>query len=233
MDTFTFNGITIDIELPPGVFKPTTTTQFLVKHMGDLHGKVVLDLGCGTGPIAIAAVKMGAEKVYAVDIMAEACETTMRNVERNRVSDRVEVRQGNLFEPVTGLTFDIIVDDVSGMSEEVSRISPWYPKPIPTGGRDGTVQTIIMLREVQQYLKNNGYLLFPIISLSKSEKILSTAQEIFNHRLVMLEDKSIPFCDELKVNMELLERLKSEGLINFTQRNSRYFWGLSIYKANA
>jgi release factor glutamine methyltransferase len=82
-----------------GVFKPTTTTQLLVKNMGNLEGKTVLDLGCGAGPVAISAALSGEKKVYAIDIMEQACEATRRNAKLNNVLDRVEVLHGNLFEP--------------------------------------------------------------------------------------------------------------------------------------
>lgn len=226
-------GLDLKLHLSPDIFQPNTTTQLLVKSMGNVKGKVVLDLGCGAGPIAISAALMGAENVYAVDIMPEACETTIKNAELNGVSDRVVVLNGNLFEPLKGLKFDIIIDDVSGMAEEVSRISPWYPEKIPTGGQDGTVPTVLMLQLSPSFLNSGGYLLFPIISLSRSEKILSVAMEVYGDRLHQITNKSIPFCNELLVNIELLERLKNAGIINFIQKRSRYLWNLAIYKADA
>jgi len=232
LKTFSLSGFDLMLELPLGVFKPTTTTQLLARHMGDLRGKVVLDLGCGAGPIAIVAAKRGAEKVYAVDIMTEACEVTRRNAEQNGVSDRIVVLKGNLFEPVHGLKFDVIIDDVSGMSEEVARLSPWYPKPIPTGGRDGTDPTIVMLKKSPEYIRDNGYLIFPIISLSNSEKTFAVAKEIFTNNLSLIVNKSIPFCPELKDHLELVERLKNEGVINFSRKHSRYLWNLAIYRAS-
>lgn len=233
MIDYPITELDLKLHLTTGVFQPNTTTQLLVKHMGDVKGKVVLDLGCGAGPIAISAALKGAEKVYAVDIMPEACETTIRNAELNGVSDRVVVLHGNLFEPVKGLKFDIIIDDVSGMAEEVSRISPWYPETIPTGGRDGTVPTVLMLQSSPSFLNSGGYLLFPIISLSRSESILSAAMEVYGDRLHQIVNKFIPFCNELIANIELLERLKNEGITNFIQKRSRYLWNLAIYKADA
>ena len=228
-----FPSFTVALEIPDGIFKPTTTTQLLVKNIGDVRGKVVLDLGCGSGPVAISAALMGAEKVYAVDIMAEACEATRKNARLNGVSNQVEVLHGSLFEPIRDLTFDIIVDDVSGMADEVSRISPWYPRTIPTGGCDGTAPTVTMLRGSRRFLHNPGYLLFPVISLSRSELILSTAKELYPGKLQLLTDKLIPFCDELRENLDRLEQLKDEGIIHYIRKRSRYFWSLSIYKAEA
>ncbi|MBN1292509.1 MAG: 50S ribosomal protein L11 methyltransferase [Candidatus Latescibacteria bacterium] len=223
----------IKLDLPSGIFHPTTTTQLLAEQLVNLKDKIVLDLGCGAGPLAITAALNGAEKVYAVDIMEEACEATKFNAKLNGVDDCIEVRQGDLFKPVKGLKFDIILDDVSGMADEVSRISSWYPESIPTGGPDGTNQTIRMLRQSPNYLVNSGSLYFPLISLANSEKMLATAHEIFGTNIQRIACKFIPFNKELQANIHLLMRLKNEGTVNFTQRRGRYLWNLAIYKANA
>ena len=232
MIEYPINGLFLKLELVPGVFQPTTCTQILAEQMVNIKGKTVLDLGCGAGPIAITAALSGAKKVYAVDIMEEACQATFINSKLNGVAGRVDVRQGNLFEPLKGLTFDVIVNDVSGMAEEVSRISPWYPEPIPTGGPDGTVPTVRMLRESTIYLNDGGYLLFPLISLACSEKILTVAYEVYGNKVKKVVSKMIPFCKELHRNMELLVRLKNEGVIHFIHKRSHYLWNLEIYRIN-
>lgn len=230
MITYSVAGLDIKLELAPGVFEPTTTTQLLIEQLGDVKGKTVLDLGCGSGPIAVAAALKGAERVYAVDLMPEACHAALRNVELNCVADQVVVLQGNLFEPLRGFRFDTIVDDVSGMAEEVSRISPWYPSTIPTGGVDGTGPTVQMLQEAPKYLHQGGCLLFPTISLARTEKILAVAREVFGDKLYQVAGKCIPFCEELLRNIDVLIRLKEEGIITFIQKRSRYLWELAIYR---
>ncbi len=77
-------------------------------------GDRVLDVGTGTGILAMAAARLGARSVLGLEIDAEAVETARANVERNGVDDRVEVRQQavdpdylaalgtNRFELVTG-----------------------------------------------------------------------------------------------------------------------------------
>ena len=66
--------------------------------MGDLSKreaeKKVLDLGTGSGILALAAAKWGAEKVLAIDCNELAVETTLRNVLSNEESQRIEVRMG-------------------------------------------------------------------------------------------------------------------------------------------
>ena len=64
MTIFQFAGCELKLDIPLGVFKPTTTTQLLVQNMGNVEGKVVLDLGCGAGPVAISAALSNAELKY-------------------------------------------------------------------------------------------------------------------------------------------------------------------------
>ena len=54
------------------------------------HGPV-LDIGCGSGILAVAAVRLGAERVLAVDYDRDAVASAIRNVERNDLSDRIDV----------------------------------------------------------------------------------------------------------------------------------------------
>lgn len=226
-------GLKMKLELPPGVFQPTTCTWMLVEQMGELGGKTVLDLGCGAGPIGIAAALSGAKKVYAVDVMEEACQTTARNAETNRVGDRIEVRRGDLFEPIRDMKFDVVVADVSGMAEKVARISPWYPEPIPAGGPDGTVPTVQMLRRSRTHLETGGRLLFPVLGLACASIILSVAREAYGGSVRKVAERMIPFCKELKEKLALLRRLKDEGIIQYVTKGSRHLWSLAVYRADA
>jgi ribosomal protein L11 methyltransferase len=59
-------------------------------------GAAVLDVGCGTGILSIAAVKLGAAHVHAIDISPRAIQTAGVNLAHNGVSDRVTLLQGSL-----------------------------------------------------------------------------------------------------------------------------------------
>ena len=229
---FHLGGETGHLYLSENVFQPNLTTKMLAETARIKPGDTVLELGCGVGPLAINAAKIGASKVYALDIMPGACEMAARNVELNGVQDIVTVLNGNLFEPVPGMKFDVIIDDVSGMSEEVSRISPWYPDDIPSGGVDGTEPTVNMLAQARDHLTENGQLYFPLITLSDWRKSLDKAREVFGSTVEQVGEKLIPFCDEFKATMPRMEELKAMHLVDYTQRRSRYLWSLWIYQAS-
>lgn len=59
-------------------------------------GLSVLDLGCGSGILSIAAILLGANHALALDTDELAVEVTKENAERNKVADRIETLQGSL-----------------------------------------------------------------------------------------------------------------------------------------
>ncbi len=77
-------------------YHPTTRTclQALWEIYQKKRPKKVLDLGTGSGILALAAAKWGAEKVLAIDCNELAVETALRNVLSNGESQRIEVRMG-------------------------------------------------------------------------------------------------------------------------------------------
>jgi ribosomal protein L11 methyltransferase len=57
----------------------------------DLAGKTVIDFGCGSGILAIAALKLGAAKAIGIDIDPQAIQASRDNAQRNGVSERLEL----------------------------------------------------------------------------------------------------------------------------------------------
>lgn len=57
----------------------------------DLTDKTILDFGCGSGILAIAALKLGAKRAIGIDIDPKAITASMENAERNGVADKIEL----------------------------------------------------------------------------------------------------------------------------------------------
>jgi protein-L-isoaspartate O-methyltransferase len=77
-------------------------------NQGGITGKNVLDFGCGTGLLAISAVKMGAEEAVGIEIDRDSAATAAKNVILNQVSGKVTVRQGS-WDVVQQEMFDLIL----------------------------------------------------------------------------------------------------------------------------
>lgn len=83
--------------------------QFLLKQ--DFEGKEVLDMGCGTGVLAIIAEKRGAKNVDAIDIDNWCYQNTLENVERNNCS-KVSVYEGTA-ELLKDKKYDTIIANIN------------------------------------------------------------------------------------------------------------------------
>ena len=91
-------NIWIDPEMAFGTGSHHTTYMMMQRMLGiedAIRGHVVLDMGCGTAILGILAAKMGARKVFAVDIDAVAARSAWGNARWNRVGTRVETACGD------------------------------------------------------------------------------------------------------------------------------------------
>jgi ribosomal protein L11 methyltransferase len=90
------------------------TTQLMVEMLlaSDIEGKRILDMGSGTGVLAIVAAKLGAESVLAVEIDDMAEESVRENIELNSVSDKIVSVCGDA-RAIEGEKFDIVLANIN------------------------------------------------------------------------------------------------------------------------
>lgn len=228
---WSLDGVEFSLELSPEVFQPTSTSELIAQTLQIKPGEVVIDLGCGSGFFSILAAKLGASKVYAVDVMPQAAALTRRNVRRNGVESQVEVFAGSLFEPLPGVVADLVIDDVSGVAEGVARATPWYPPAIPSGGPDGAEPTIRMFQQASEHLQPNGRLIFPVLSLANEQKIFEAAQQLFAD-LRLRAQRLFPIPRTLQENLARLKGLVAAKALRLIPRGSRFCWELRVFEAH-
>ena len=131
------------LDLDPGLAFGTGTheTTRLCMELLEQYvrpGMNVLDVGCGSGILSVAALLLGADKAVGVDIDELAVKTAVENAEINHVEDRFTGICGNLTDQVTG-TYDIVVANI-------------------------VADVIIMLtKDVEQFMKPDT--VYPVLSL--------------------------------------------------------------------
>jgi S-methylmethionine-dependent homocysteine/selenocysteine methylase/SAM-dependent methyltransferase len=101
-----------DLVVEPGVFAPTQssllTWKYLYRERIGAHRRCV-DIGSGTGLLAVQLARNGAAHVHAIDIDAAAVENTLGNAFRNGVADRVSAAHVDLYPWVPEERYDVIV----------------------------------------------------------------------------------------------------------------------------
>jgi ribosomal protein L11 methyltransferase len=107
--------LAVNIILDPGMAfgtgtHPTTASCLAWLADQDLTNKTVLDYGCGSGILAVAALKLGARSAIATDIDPQSLAVTRENAERNGVLDRLQITlPADLSQP---LTADVVVANI-------------------------------------------------------------------------------------------------------------------------
>ncbi|MBO7071324.1 MAG: 50S ribosomal protein L11 methyltransferase [Bacteroidales bacterium] len=105
-------NIWIDPQMAFGTGSHHTTFMMIQRMLGlGMKGLSVLDMGCGTAILAILAAKMGARKVFAVDIDAVAARSAWGNARWNRVGTRVETACGDA-SLLQMSTYDVILANI-------------------------------------------------------------------------------------------------------------------------
>lgn len=123
------------VHLDPGVAFGTgthATTALCLQWLDglDLVGKTVIDYGCGSGVLGIAAIKLGAAHVIGVDNDPQALEASAENARRNHVDDRIELYLPEAFhEPLA----DVLVANI--LAEPLLDLEPVFRRSLRPGGQ--------------------------------------------------------------------------------------------------
>ncbi|WP_300176207.1 50S ribosomal protein L11 methyltransferase [uncultured Aliivibrio sp.] len=147
----------INVMLDPGLAFGTgthATTALCLEWLEsiDLKGKTVIDFGCGSGILAIAAIKLGAAKVVGIDIDPQAITASKDNATRNGVADQLE-----LFLPQDqpeNLVADVVVANIlAAPLRELSSIITAHVKPKGVLAMSGVLD--IQALDVASYYSEN------------------------------------------------------------------------------
>lgn len=128
----------VNVMLDPGLAfgtgtHPTTSLCLTWLDGLDLEGKTVIDFGCGSGILAIAALKLGAAKAIGIDIDPQAIQASRDNAQRNGVSERLSLYLPH--EQPDNLSADVVVANI--LAGPLRELAPLISVLPVTGGNLG------------------------------------------------------------------------------------------------
>lgn len=159
---------TVSLALDRRALIPRPETEGLVELVLRSKGGVAADIGTGSGCIALALAAEGNyERVIAIDISAEAASLARENVEAIRPRVPVDVRVGNLLEPLAGMRCRTIVANPPYLTDaEWAALDPavreYEPRQALASGPDGLVATRALLQGAGRVLEPGGLLALEI-----------------------------------------------------------------------
>jgi release factor glutamine methyltransferase len=161
----------LEFEVTPDVLIPRPETEILVEAaigiLSQIKDAHVCEVGVGSGCIAVSiAHSLPATTAVVTDISPAAITVATRNAKRHDVDARIDFREADVFEGVTG-SFDMIVSNPPYIPDEQiealqTEVRDFEPRRALSGGRDGTDVISRIVAEAPKFLKPGGSLLMEI-----------------------------------------------------------------------
>lgn len=170
----------LDLEVGPAVLIPRADSHTVVyetlKLLKGVEAPEVLDLGTGSGNLAIAVAKQHATaRVTAVDLSPDALAVAQRNAAKHGVSERISFLQGDLFEPLPAeARFHLVLSNPPYIPREDLDALPvgvrdYEPLLALDGGPGGFTVLDRILARAHQFLHPGGHLVVEIGSPQEKE----------------------------------------------------------------
>ncbi|MFG2004618.1 HemK2/MTQ2 family protein methyltransferase [Spirillospora sp. NPDC048911] len=200
---------------PPGVYRPQGDTDLLSETLRRTPvpaGARVLDIGTGTGAVSVAAARHGDCRVTAVDVSLRAVLAARLNTMIRGLP--VRVRRGDLFAPVRGQLFDVILANPPYVPGHVALPSLHSRARAWNAGLDGRHVLDRICAQAPEHLAPGGTLLMVHSALSGIEQTLDMLRAAGLTAEVAAGGME-PFGPVMRARAHVLER---RGLIRPGQR---------------
>ena len=158
------------------VYVPAEDSYLLAENLEIENGKSVLEIGTGSGIVAMYASKL-TDKVTATDINFDAVALAESNFKANNI-DNIELLFGNLFEPVKDRKFDVILFNTPYLPTEEGEVIEDNLNYAFDGGLNGRKVIDLFLNDVKNHLNEGGIVQLIQSSLSDNDETLNRLDEL-------------------------------------------------------
>ncbi len=211
------------------IFKENLTSKLLQKQalkiLKKQSKKNVCEVGCGDGNISNYLISNLKKKhyFYLSDISRNAINAAKKKISYNNTIFKV----GSLLSPWKNQKFDVVISDISSLSQPVADKSSWYKGVVSNCGIDGLKNLNKLFSQINKNLKPSGILIIPIISLSNTIKLKKILKKKFKF---FKESKRTywPIPMFFKQNINLFDKLLAKKIIYYEKKFGIYLAYTSV-----
>lgn len=168
--------IRVDQDVFPVASDNSRSSRGLFTVVGDLKDKKVLDIGTGTGVLAMRAAVRGAKSVIATDINDKAVKCALNNIKANRLEKIIKVVKSDLFRKVPKTKFDLIFANLP-ITKTDEPAKDWAEKALFDHGYKLHKR---LLKLAPLFLKTNGFLVMSHANLQGPNSFIDFEKLIKN-----------------------------------------------------
>ena len=232
---FNFHDKDYDISTS-NCFEPNLTTKLFAEsaehliNASSIRDQDILEIGCGSGVLTIILNDIHPNNHYYLsDLHEESIKTAISNLKK--YNSNAKILKSNCFDSWDNYKFDLIINDISGISEDIASVSEWFKNAPAKTGRSGNELTEKILKSAKKFFKNeNSKLLFPVLSLSNSEKIINSAEKNFKS-VSKVASKDWPLPKDLYKHLDVFKGLATTKDCSFEEKFGMIICNTTIYLA--
>ena len=169
----------IVIEVDKDVYSPSDDTLLMLLAIVPKPGQSVLEMGTGSGIIALHCAKAGS-KVSAIDISEKSLNCARNNASINNLT--IEFIKSDLFSNITG-KYDMIIFNPPYLSGQDAEVLAVDDKRQLIGGKQGHELSVKFMEQAGQYLTGKGKI-YLLTSTETSDKVIDRARQLFSIRKI-------------------------------------------------